>query len=137
MTRRTEQLASNLRRALQQVLARGLADPRIRGLVTVGQIRITEDLRRAEVSVSVFPEEHEDLTMHGLNSAAGYIRRKIGEHLTMRRLPDLTFRLDRSAKRQSAVLRAIAEAAAERKVAGADAPAEAGTAPVPEEDERE
>ena len=113
MTRRTEQIASTLHRALQEVLARGLADPRFAGLVTVTGVRVADDLKTADVLVSVLPAEKQDLTMHAIRHAAGHLRREVGDLVAMRSVPTLHFRTDASTKKQAEVLRAISRAAAE------------------------
>lgn len=110
MSRKTEQLASTLQRALQEVIARGLNDPRISGLITITSVRISPDLREAVVMVSVLPEERQELVVHGLKHAAPHIRREIGESIRSRQLPTLHFRLDESLKKQAAVIRAISQA---------------------------
>lgn len=112
MTRRTEQLASTLQRAIQEVIARGLNDPRIGGLITITSVTVSADLREAVVMVSVLPEEKQELVVHGLKHAAPHIRREIGESIRSRQLPTLHFRLDESLKKQAAVIRAISQATA-------------------------
>lgn len=119
MTRRNEQFAAEITRAVQQVLARGLQDPRISGLITVTTVKVTEDLHDATVFVSVLPEKSQDLTLHGLQGAAAHIRRQVGEVINARRLPELHFHLDTSLKKEAAVIRALAQAAAEREKTGA------------------
>jgi ribosome-binding factor A len=136
MTRRTEQIASTLQRAVQEVLARGLADPRFGGLVTVTSVRVTPDLKTADVLISVLPEEKQDLTMHAIRHAAGHIRHEVGDLVAMRAVPTLNFRADVSLKKQAEVLRAIARASAESpatdSAAGPDgAPAEGNNPPTP------
>lgn len=110
MSVRTDRVNSTLRRALQDAIARGINDPRVRGLITVTSVEVSPDLRTAIVRVSVLPESAQDLTLHGLSSASGMLRRQIGESVRMRRVPDLTFQLDDSLKRQARVLSAIAKA---------------------------
>lgn len=119
MSRRTEQLASDLRGAVQSVIDRGLQDPRVSGMITVMSVRLAEDLRTATVLVSVLPAERQELTMHGLRGAAGHIRHQVGELVRMRQVPELTFRLDDSLKKQAAVMGAIAQATAEREARAA------------------
>lgn len=121
MTRRTEQAASVLHRAVQTVIHRGLADPRIDALITVTGVSVSDDLADATISVSIMPGSSESKCMHALRDAAGYIRRESAELLSLRRVPRLSFRVDRGAKRQAEVLRALADIAGE-------APAEAGRA---------
>lgn len=110
MSRRAEQVASTLRRAIQDVIARGLSDPRISGLLTITEVRVSQDLREAIVMVSVLPEERQELALHGLRHAAPHIRREVGEVIRSRQLPTLIFKLDESLKKQAAVIRAIAQA---------------------------
>ena len=115
MSHRTDQVASTIQRVLQDQLARGLSDPRVKGLITITGVRVTDDLKTAIVRVSVLPAEHQDLTMHGLKSAARHIRHQIADRLALKRTPELVFELDESLKRQAGVLDALAKVAAERK----------------------
>lgn len=128
MSHRREQIASTLHRAVQQVISKGLQDPRISGMITVTSVELSPDLKAATVLVSILPAERERLTMYGLSDATAHIRRRAGDLLDMRQVPELTFRLDSSLKRQAEVYTAIAKATAERErlaaEGGADAPAE-------------
>ena len=81
MSHRREQIGSTLEREIQAVLARGLNDPRIRGLVTVTGVEVTSDLKHARVLISVLPEEHEALTLHGLRAASGRLGRRRSQRL--------------------------------------------------------
>jgi len=107
---RPEQTASALRRAVQEVLGRGLQDPRVRGIITVTGLDLSEDGREAVVKVSVMPAEHQELTVHGLRAASGHIRRQAADRIRIRRMPKLIFRLDTSLKKQAEVLGALARA---------------------------
>ncbi len=120
MNRRTQQVAATLRRAVQEVLARGLSDPRVRGLITVTGITMSDDLQVATIDVSIFPAEHQELTMHGLRAAAAHIRHEVGELVDIKRMPTLQFRLDTSLKRQAAVLEALDKARQEREGSAPD-----------------
>jgi ribosome-binding factor A len=87
-----------------------LKDPRI-GFATVTAVRMTADLRRARVLVSVLgtPEEEEQ-TMAGLRSAAPHIRSELGRQVRLKYLPELIFELDRgaqTAERVESLLREI------------------------------
>lgn len=113
MSRRAEQIAATIHRAVQAVLDRGLQDPRVSGMITVTGVKIAPDLSAATISVSIFPAERQELAMHGLRSAAGHIRHDISDAVGLRRTPDLAFKLDESLKKQAAVLEAISRATAE------------------------
>jgi ribosome-binding factor A len=107
MSLRTDKLASVIRHAVNDVIARGLGDPRIRGLVSVTKVDVAPDLSEAKVHVSVLPQQHEELTMHGLHDAAGHIQREIGPAVAARRLPRLRFVKDDSLKKQAMLDAAI------------------------------
>lgn len=113
MPRRTEQFAATLQRSIQAILARGLHDPRIRGLITVTAVTVSADRRSAQVFVSVLPQQCESTTMHGLRAATGHIRHQLARDLPVRRVPELQFRIDPGPKRHAAILAAIARAAQE------------------------
>ncbi|MEL6330620.1 MAG: 30S ribosome-binding factor RbfA [Planctomycetota bacterium] len=123
---RSKQIASVLREEIDRVLSRGLQDPRIRGMITITAVEVTPDLKRADVRVSVLPEEHQELTMHGLRAAARHIRREAMGRVHGRDMPQLKFVLDRGLKEQRKVLEALARAAAESPAAGPDADATGG-----------
>ena len=110
MTQRTEQVASTLKRAVQDVLARGLADPRLKGLITITRVEVTGDLANATVYCTVMPQKQEDLTIHGLTSASTWIRRQVADHVRFRRMPQFSFKVDEQYHRQQEVLASIAEA---------------------------
>lgn len=110
MTQRTEQVATTLQRAIQKVLSKGLSDPRVKGLVTVTRLEVSPDLGQATVFCSVTPHKHYQITMHGVSSAATWIRREASEHVRFRRMPKFTFKIDEQLQRQQEVLASIAEA---------------------------
>lgn len=117
MSRRTEQLASILHQAVQSVLQDGLSDPRAVGMVTITSVKVTDDLSEAILGVSILPEKNEKLYMHALEDASNYIRREASERMSMHRPPRLIFKLDRSTKRQAALLTALHEIAQEPPLA--------------------
>jgi ribosome-binding factor A len=136
---RTEKVAAAMRRALQEAIAR-VHDPRVRGLITVTGVDLSDDMREAVARISVLPESSQELTLHGLRSAAGMLRREVGDAVRIKRLPTLSFELDDSLKRQARVLSAIArvqpEASPEEPGASApDPPDPPDPAPGPAPDE--
>jgi ribosome-binding factor A len=107
MTVRTQQVASSIRAAVQMSIARGLNDPRIRGLISITRVVVAPDLSEAFIHVSVLPEEHSTLTLRGLESAAGHIRASLRDAVRLRKVPRLVFRLDESMKKQAKLDAAI------------------------------
>lgn len=110
MTLRTDQVASTLKRATQEVLSRGLADPRAQGLITVTRVDVSADFANATLYCTVTPHEHEELSMHGLKSAANWVRRQVADKVRFRRMPQFRFKIDEQLIKQQEVLASIAEA---------------------------
>lgn len=114
MNQRASILASDVQRAVQDILSRGLNDPRIRGMLTVTRVNIDDDLTLAVIYVSVFPHTHEALALKGLTSAATFIRREAGEHVRARMLPKFMFKLENAIKVEAGVLDALRKAGEDR-----------------------
>ncbi len=94
-------VAAQIRRSLQLLLAKGLNDPRIRGLVSITGVDLSPDHTNARVLVSVLPGEHGPLAVAGLRHAAGRLHGQVGRALRLRRVPRLDFELDDSLKKQA------------------------------------
>lgn len=107
MSHRTEQVASTVQRAVQSIFVRGLGDPRIRGMITVTSVKVSNDLQHATILVSIYPDQYQNLSMKGIAAATMRIQRLVNEQLHMRRPPRLRFELDVQFKRQAEVLDAI------------------------------
>jgi ribosome-binding factor A len=94
---RHERLSEEIRNELGIMVAGELKDPRIEGLVTVTEVRVTPDLKHARVFVNVMGSEAEQKsTIRGLVAAVGYIRHELTERLQLRRAPEIHFTLDHS-----------------------------------------
>jgi len=89
-------VAEAIKEEVAQILQRELKDPRV-GFVTVTRVQVTPDLEHATVYFSLL-EGHGDAgeTEAGLKSAAGFVRRLLGERLRIRVTPEVTFRADPS-----------------------------------------
>lgn len=78
-------------------LLRTLKDPRVQGgMVTVTRVDTTSDLRYARVFISVLDKAQEKDVIKGLRSAAGYLRRELGQAMALRYTPELQFVADDS-----------------------------------------
>jgi ribosome-binding factor A len=105
-----------------------LKDPRVKN-VTVTRAEVSADLQHAKVYVSIMGTEREQqLTMHGLKSAAGFVQTKLAKQLTTRFVPHVTFVLDEGVKKSIEISRLIHEANEQSR---ADAEARAAAEGVP------
>lgn len=128
MSHRKQQIETTLKKAVSQLLATKLADPRLEGLVSITRVDVTPDLADATVYVSVLPQQNESRVLYGLSHAAGHIHSLLRKATALRSVPRLNFKIDGSLKKQDDVLDAI-ERARQRDQASAGAgdggPAEA------------
>ncbi|SHI04488.1 ribosome-binding factor A [Sporobacter termitidis DSM 10068] len=78
-------------------LLRNVKDPRVnQGMTSITAVDTTGDLRYCKIYLSVMGLQSEKELMKGLKSAAGYLRRELGNSLQLRYTPELIFQLDRS-----------------------------------------
>ena len=78
-------------------LIRGLKDPRIQNtMISITRVETTPDLRYTKVYVSFLQEDRAADALKGLQSAAGYLRRELGQALKLRYTPQIMWALDES-----------------------------------------
>ena len=78
-------------------LLRNVKDPRISGkMISVTRVETTGDLRYAKVWLSVLDLEDEKEFKKGLKSASGWLRRELGNSMSLRFTPELVFEIDHS-----------------------------------------
>ena len=108
-SRRVQKVAEAIREVVSMSILTELQDPRIRD-VTVTGVEASGDLRFAKVMVSVMGDEtRQNLTLRGLQSAAGFLQSKIAERIDLRYTPRLTFVLDQGVKHSIAVAQILRE----------------------------
>jgi ribosome-binding factor A len=108
-TRRVQKVAEAIREVVSMAILTELQDPRVRD-VTVTFVEAAADLRSAKVMVSVMGDDtRQNLTLRGLQNAAGFLQAKIAERLDLRYTPRLTFVLDQGVKRSIAVAKILRE----------------------------
>ena len=93
--RRPERVADILRDEISQIVGYELEDPRIT-MVTVTDVRLSENLKSARVYVTVAGNEEEhELALAALRKAAPYVRKQVGLSLNLPRTPEIHFVRDR------------------------------------------
>ena len=113
MSQRTDRLDSQIRQELMDLLQREMKDPRL-GFATITRVETARDLGHARVWVSVLGSEIErERTMAALQVATPWLRRKLGERLSLRHVPELTVREDDSIASGDRVLQIIQELSGE------------------------
>ena len=90
-------------------LLRTVKDPRVQGLVSITAVETTSDLRYAKICVSVLDKSDGKEVLKGLKSAAGYLRRELGQALQLRYTPELQFVQDDSMDKGAHILKVLRE----------------------------
>lgn len=117
MTQRTERVAGEIREVLgESIVRQAIKDPRVRGagIITFTHVRISGDLRQAHAFFTVHGLDEEGLerVRQGLDSASGFMRRRIADRLRLKSTPALIFEVDRvfeQEERIDALLREVSQ----------------------------
>jgi len=92
--RRPRRVAEQVRQVVTAFLQEEARDPRI-GFVTVIGVDLTPDLQRAVIRFTVRGDDAVRVqTQEGLDHAAVAVRRRLGEALRLRVVPEVVFKAD-------------------------------------------
>ncbi|MCR4418940.1 MAG: 30S ribosome-binding factor RbfA [Clostridia bacterium] len=96
---RVQRVAEQIKKEIASILKHEMKDPRL-GFVSVTDVELSPDLHYAKVYVSVLGDDQAQReSLEVLNKATGFVRREIGERLSLRFVPELAFRFDPSIQR--------------------------------------
>jgi ribosome-binding factor A len=110
--RRLQRVNQLIRDEISDLLRRDVKDPRLECMISVTEVVTSPDLRHARVFVSIMGTEEEiGAAEQGLAAATGFIRRGLGERLSLRYTPEIYFVRDQSIERGSRLLQLIKEVA--------------------------
>jgi len=106
---RVKKVEIAIQKEFSEILRREIKDPRI-DFVTVTKVKVTPDLKIANIYVSVHGSEKEkEQSMKGLESAKGYIRSLFGKRFSLRFTPEIRFFFDKSIEEGIRITRLISE----------------------------
>lgn len=106
---RLPRIAEVIRQVASETILFKLSDPRVK-LVTVTRAEVSGDLQHAKVFVSIMGSpKQQKLTMHGLESATGFIQSEVARKLQTRFTPALKFIIDEGVKKSIEITRLIRE----------------------------
>ncbi len=92
--KRSQRIQELLLEEISRLIQHGLKDPRI-GFATITQVDVSDNLKHANIFVSVMgTEEEKEDTLKALRNAAGFIRNSLGKNLHLRYIPELDFKRD-------------------------------------------
>ena len=110
VSRRTAKLAQAILEQISSTILFGLKDPRVKNVTVIG-VEASPDMRSAKVYISIRGNETaQKLCLQGLNSARGFLQKKVADRLQTRYTPILKFVLDPGVKQSIEASRLIREA---------------------------
>ena len=108
-SRRVLKAAQAIREVVSMAILTDMKDPRVKD-VTVTYVEVSGDLRNAKVHISVMGDENkQNLCLRGLQHAAGYFQKKVGDRIDTRYTPRVQFALDKGLENAMAVTRILDE----------------------------
>jgi ribosome-binding factor A len=116
--RRPERVADIIREEISQIVGYELEDPRL-GMVTVTDVRLSDNRRDAQVFVTIAGNEEEHrLALTALRHAAPYVRKQLSLSLNLPRTPEIHFVRDKVEEDGERVDTLLQEIEQERKKEG-------------------
>jgi len=114
--KRNNRLSGEMRKVISDIIRMEVKDPRISELLSITDVKVTEDLKYAKVYISVYGDYQP--TLEALKSAKGFIRREVGKRIKMRITPELIFEKDDSIEKgfyMSSLINQVIRQEAEKK----------------------
>ena len=97
---RTGRLGEEIKKIVSGMLVTEIKDPRLsQRIISITDVDVSRDGSYATCYVSVMStgdQNDEAEVLEGLKSATGLFRKEIGRQIKLRRVPELSFRLDNS-----------------------------------------
>lgn len=90
-TRRSKRMASLIRAEIARTLIEEAGDPRVQ-TVGITEVKITNDLLQARIFYQTHGNPKE--VLQGLKRCSPFLRRKLGQALATKHVPELVFELD-------------------------------------------
>ena len=109
MTLKAEKIAGIIQKEISEIIQFSLKDPKI-GFITITDVTVTNDLSIAKIYVSFLVQKpREEAGMKALERSKGYLRSELAKRMTIRKVPELLFKLDDSLERGNKIELIISE----------------------------
>ncbi len=109
-------IAELIREALGVILLEEVRDPDLQGFITISEVEVSPDLRRARIYYRVHGSQEDwERAEKGFRRARKYIRHLIGEHVFLKYVPEIEFFPDRRPEELERLERLFEEVEDERE----------------------
>ena len=95
-TNRMNRIDEELKKEISNIINYELNNPKVTGLISVTNVKVTPDLRYARVYVSIINAKNKKATLAALKQSSGYIRTLIAKKINLRMTPEIIFEFDDS-----------------------------------------
>ncbi|MGM0507789.1 MAG: 30S ribosome-binding factor RbfA [Fusobacteriota bacterium] len=111
---RKARIEKEIARVLGRIIQQELKNKKLKGLVSVTQTEITNDLKEAKVYVTVMQKKDQDpLTEEDIRQefqkSSGFLRKRLSQEIKLRITPKLDFRLDTGIKHSAKINKILKE----------------------------
>jgi len=107
---RQRRVSEELKKVITQIMREKIKDPRLSPMAGVSDVEVTRDFRYAKVYISVYDTDSKrESTIEALSHAAGYIRSELNHFIKLRRIPELTFFLDKGIEYSAKIAKILNE----------------------------
>lgn len=96
---RQSSVEKEMKRVVSTLLLTEVKNSKVKGMISVTHVTLSQDAKYADLFVSVLNvggNLNRKELLEGLESAKGFIRKRLGEELSLRYIPVLRFKLDDS-----------------------------------------
>ncbi len=106
---RQKRLEGIIRKNISDIIQFDVKDPKI-GFITITDVRVSSDHSYATVYVSFLgKEERNEAGLKALERAKGHIRTELSRRMSIRRVPELNFEIDKALKEGQHIEEIIAQ----------------------------
>ncbi len=93
MSHRPQKVASLIQKVISEIIMHELNDPIFKEFITITEVQIGYDLKKATVYFRVYNKETEKIEK-ALKRAKGYIKKLLAEKITLKFIPEIEFKKD-------------------------------------------
>ena len=93
---RLEGIGKEMMRVISKVLLEEVKNPKIKGLVSVTEVNVTEDLKFADTYFSILPPLNDEEKQYDHEEILEALRKRVAEEVDIRFTPEIRVKLDNS-----------------------------------------
>lgn len=106
---------SEIQKAISEIITYELKNPHIFGIISVTKVDTTNDLDTCKVYVSILSDKNQDEIFAQIQHSAGFIRKTLASKVLLRKIPYLTFILDKTNEYGQNIEQILTKISLERK----------------------